>query len=212
MVELLDASWPGLLLVIVAFGFAPGFCLRIIVLAYPRSDVRRSELIAELYAVPRIQRPLWVSEQLEVALFEGLPQRLAAILRWSARRSGIRKRWGSGRALTWRGRLSYGLVNGVGSGSAVGLGVGFTLGPTSGLVGAFVLGLASGLTAGLGRRLAFVSTAGLAAGLGIGLAAAEGGLTVGLVVGIGAGLVAWLFFWLIWPTQLVAWRVKPLRQ
>jgi DNA-directed RNA polymerase specialized sigma24 family protein len=28
--------------------------------------------------VPRIQRPLWVAEQLETALFEGLPHRLSA--------------------------------------------------------------------------------------------------------------------------------------
>jgi hypothetical protein len=77
MAELLEAvaSWPSLVLVIVMFGFAPGFCLRLIVLAYPRSDPRRAELIAELYAVPRIQRPLWVAEQLEVALFEGLAHR-----------------------------------------------------------------------------------------------------------------------------------------
>lgn len=88
MVELLQtvASWPTLLLVVVVFGFAPGFCLRLIVLAYPRSDPRRSELIAELYAVPRIQRPLWVAEQLEVALFEGLSHRLRAALRQLARR------------------------------------------------------------------------------------------------------------------------------
>ncbi|HEU0090023.1 MAG TPA: hypothetical protein VFQ77_20620 [Pseudonocardiaceae bacterium] len=79
------ASWPSLLLVVVVFGFAPGFCLRLIVLIYPRSDPRRTELIAELYAVPRIERPLWVAEQLEVALFEGLPRRLSAALRWFAR-------------------------------------------------------------------------------------------------------------------------------
>lgn len=73
MAELLEAVsfWPILLLVIV-FGFAPGFCLRLIVLVYPRSDPRRAELIAELYAIPRIQRPLWVAEQLGVALFESI--------------------------------------------------------------------------------------------------------------------------------------------
>ncbi len=83
MAELLDmvASWPSLLLVLFVFGFAPGFCLRLIVLAYPRDDPRRAELIAELYAVPRIQRPLWVAEQLEVALFEGLARRVSAVLR-----------------------------------------------------------------------------------------------------------------------------------
>ena len=87
MAELLEAvtSWPSLLLVIIVFGFAPGFCLRLIVLAYPRSDPRRTELIAELYAVPRIERPLWVAEQLEVALFEGVPHRVSAALRWFAR-------------------------------------------------------------------------------------------------------------------------------
>lgn len=83
MSELLKAiaSWPSLLFVIVVFGFAPGFCLRLIVLAYLRGDPRRDELIAELYAVPRIHRPLWVAEQLEVALFEGLGQRMSAAIR-----------------------------------------------------------------------------------------------------------------------------------
>ncbi|MGH3686289.1 MAG: hypothetical protein ACRDRU_24255 [Pseudonocardiaceae bacterium] len=83
MAELLAtvASWPSLLLVVVVFGFAPGFLLRLIVLAYPRGDPRRDELIAELYAVPRVQRPLWVAQQLEVALFEGLGHRISVTLR-----------------------------------------------------------------------------------------------------------------------------------
>jgi len=86
------ASWPSLLLVLLVFGFAPGFCLRLIVLAYPREDPRRRELIAELYAVPRIQRPLWVAQQLEVALFEGLGHRVsAAILRLRDRRRKSRR-------------------------------------------------------------------------------------------------------------------------
>ena len=96
MAELLEAvtSWPSLLLVLVVFGFAPGFCLRLIVLAYPRNDPRRAELIAELYAVPRIQRPLWVAEQLEVALFEGLPHRASAALRRLTGRRRARARAG----------------------------------------------------------------------------------------------------------------------
>lgn len=94
MAELLNlvslvASWRSLLLVVVVFGFAPGFCLRLIVLAYPRHDPRRDELIAELYAVPRIWRPLWVAEQLETALFEGLKQRARSASRW-LRRRGVR--------------------------------------------------------------------------------------------------------------------------
>lgn len=81
MGELLDAvaSLKGLVLVLLVFGFAPGFCLRLIVLTYPRDDPRRAELIAELYTVPRIWRPLWVAEQLEVGLFEGLRHRRSAI-------------------------------------------------------------------------------------------------------------------------------------
>lgn len=95
MAELLTAvtSWPSLLMVVVVFGLAPGLCLRLIVLAYPRGDPRRAELIAELYAVPRIQRPLWVAEQLEVALFEGLGQRMSAMRRQRAHvRAGHRAR------------------------------------------------------------------------------------------------------------------------
>jgi hypothetical protein len=87
-------SWPSLVLVLVVFGFAPGFCLRLIVLAYPRNDPRRDELVAELYAVPRIERPLWVAEQLEVALFEGLRHRVRA--RRVARKGVVADRRGRG--------------------------------------------------------------------------------------------------------------------
>lgn len=88
MAELLElvASWRALIVALVVFGFAPGFCLRLIVLIYPRNDPRRAELIAELYIVRRVQRPLWVAEQLEVALFEGLGHRISAALRKLSRR------------------------------------------------------------------------------------------------------------------------------
>jgi hypothetical protein len=61
MTELLDTTipWRTLLVVLTLFGFAPGFCLRLLVLIYPRDDPRRTELIAELYAMPRHERPFW---------------------------------------------------------------------------------------------------------------------------------------------------------
>ncbi|MFB8776284.1 NACHT domain-containing protein [Streptomyces broussonetiae] len=76
MVELITsfASWSSLLLLVALFGFAPGFLLRIVLKFYPQDDPRRRELLAELYAVPRLERPFWVAEQFETALAEGLPQ------------------------------------------------------------------------------------------------------------------------------------------
>jgi hypothetical protein len=74
-------AWPALGtlgVAILIFGFAPGATIRLIALIYPRDNPRRKELIGELYAVPRNERPFWVAEQLEVALFDGLPARLAA--------------------------------------------------------------------------------------------------------------------------------------
>ncbi|HEV8598286.1 MAG TPA: hypothetical protein VGQ69_02910 [Gemmatimonadales bacterium] len=78
MADLLDVivSWRTFLVALAVFGFAPGALLRLIVLAFPRDDPRRSELLAELHAVPRLERPFWVCEQLEVALFEGVRERV----------------------------------------------------------------------------------------------------------------------------------------
>jgi hypothetical protein len=76
--ELLNAivSWKSLLVALLVFGFAPGAALRLIVLAFERDDPRRSELLAELHRVPRVERPFWVFEQLEVALLEGVWERV----------------------------------------------------------------------------------------------------------------------------------------
>ena len=72
MGEILNAimSWKTFLVALLVFGFAPGAVLRLIVLAFDRNDPRRDELLAELHAVPRWERPFWVFEQLEVALAE----------------------------------------------------------------------------------------------------------------------------------------------
>src|SRR6266581_3016747 len=74
--DLYVLSWPMLVLALLVFGFAPGLLLRLIVLAFPKDDPRRAELRGELYNVPRFERPFWVAEQMEVALFEGLRGRL----------------------------------------------------------------------------------------------------------------------------------------
>lgn len=71
-------AWPTLGVALLVFGFAPGVVLRLIVLFYRRGNPRRRELLGELYAAPRIERPFWVAEQLEVALFEGLRDRFRA--------------------------------------------------------------------------------------------------------------------------------------
>jgi hypothetical protein len=67
----------------------PGFFLRLIVLAYERDNPRHDELIAELYLVPRIERPFWVLQQLETALFEGLWPRIV----WAATSLSIGGSW-----------------------------------------------------------------------------------------------------------------------
>jgi hypothetical protein len=87
--EFLNAivSWETFLVSLLAFGFAPGAVLRLIVLAFHRDDPRRREMLAELYRVPRLERPYWVMQQLEVALFEGVWERL----RWA----------GAGRLYDW---------------------------------------------------------------------------------------------------------------
>jgi len=87
-------SWWALLLAMLVFGFAPGVVLRVIVLAFHRDDPRRAELLAELRVVPFIERPLWVAQQLEVALFEGLRERVFS--------------WAAGR-LFWRWHLESGV-------------------------------------------------------------------------------------------------------
>ena len=69
-------AWPLLPVALLIWGFAPGLVNRLIALGYSRRDPRREEMIAELYAVPRWERPFWVAEQLERLITEGLPDRV----------------------------------------------------------------------------------------------------------------------------------------
>lgn len=89
MTEAVGALISGALLLALA-GSLPGTCMRVIVQLYPRSDVRRRELQAELYAVPPkfTSRMFWVGQQFEVAVFEGLIRgRWIAVSRWLAARA-----------------------------------------------------------------------------------------------------------------------------
>lgn len=68
-------DWPAFLIVLAVWGFAPRAVLRIIVLAFADQD-RRNELMAEICVIPRWERPLWVCEQIETAICEGIWDRL----------------------------------------------------------------------------------------------------------------------------------------
>lgn len=69
--------WGTLFMSMLVFGFAPGATLRAGTVFLTNDDPRRQTLIAELYSVPRWHRPIWVAEQLEVCLFEGIKLRRA---------------------------------------------------------------------------------------------------------------------------------------
>jgi hypothetical protein len=75
VVDLVSGSWKALLAALLIFGFAPGLCTRLISLVYPKHDARRQEMVAEVYVVPRWERPFWVFQQLETAILSGLPAR-----------------------------------------------------------------------------------------------------------------------------------------
>ncbi|WP_235491240.1 DUF2314 domain-containing protein [Frigoribacterium sp. Leaf164] len=78
---------------VLLFGFAPGLVLAAIVRLIPDID-RRQELQAELYEVPRWERPFWVAQQFEVALRLGLSPRIS---------------WTWGRYVWHRSKLESGL-------------------------------------------------------------------------------------------------------
>lgn len=71
-------DWRLFVIALVVFGVAPGLVLRVVVLAYPRSHPRRRELVAELYAVPYVERPWFVAQHLERAVFDGTAARRQA--------------------------------------------------------------------------------------------------------------------------------------
>lgn len=77
MLTLTNAGWATLGLLVLVFGFAPGIALALITKLLAADDPRHDELQAELYAVPRWERPFWVAQQFEVALREGFAPRVS---------------------------------------------------------------------------------------------------------------------------------------
>jgi hypothetical protein len=94
-----DALWL-LLLAVLLFGVPPGLVLRLLLLIYPKGDPRRRELRNEMKAVPYVERWLFVGEQFETVLVEGVPHRVAAIRQGLERRRAAR----SNRVPTWSSR------------------------------------------------------------------------------------------------------------
>ncbi len=76
----------GLLLLLLV----PGPLLRCLTKAYPRDDPRRAELVAELRAIPHMERPAWVLEQVETVLLDGLPSRVRHLRQRRSTRTSLR--------------------------------------------------------------------------------------------------------------------------
>lgn len=66
---------PTLAVAVLVWGLLPGFVNRLFARIYPADDPRRRDMVAELYAVPRWEQPLWVAQQAERAISEGIPAR-----------------------------------------------------------------------------------------------------------------------------------------
>jgi hypothetical protein len=68
--------WPLLVIVVVCWGIAPTLIVRLASMLYPREDPRRQEMVAEMHAVPRRERPLWALEEATRAIWDGVPERI----------------------------------------------------------------------------------------------------------------------------------------
>lgn len=86
-------------LALLVFGLLPGMVTRLLAHLYPEGDPRRAEMIGELYAVPRWNRPMWVCEQIETAAFEGFGARRARRRRLRLRRNY--QRWSADAHNPW---------------------------------------------------------------------------------------------------------------
>ncbi len=71
---------------------APGLLLKCLIRVYPYDDPRRAELLAELRSVPRGERSVWVLEQVETVLLDGLPSRMRRLRQRRSNRRSHRAR------------------------------------------------------------------------------------------------------------------------
>ncbi|GAB3148248.1 hypothetical protein GCM10027058_08540 [Microbacterium neimengense] len=81
---------PGALLVgviigLVVFGVMPVLAAKLMSLAFPKDDPRRPEMAAEVYSVPRWERPVWVGEQVGRIFIEAVPARMSLRFRFVRR-------------------------------------------------------------------------------------------------------------------------------
>lgn len=83
ILKFMGHPWLDLGIAVAFFSLAPDLLLRLLALLYPKGSDRPKELIAELRAVPRWERPFWVAEQLLMILTEG----------WGDRRQARRDRF-----------------------------------------------------------------------------------------------------------------------
>jgi hypothetical protein len=71
MLDVIESVSPSsLLILLVVFGFAPVFTVRLFVHLYPPNHPRRHELIAELYKLKRIPRVFYATEVIATAVLE----------------------------------------------------------------------------------------------------------------------------------------------
>ena len=75
---------------LVIFGIVPGVVLRGLLLAWPKDDPVRAELLADLAMLPFRERPFFVASQIPNAAFDGLGTRLRIARRSRAAKQAAR--------------------------------------------------------------------------------------------------------------------------
>jgi hypothetical protein len=112
-IDITTTSAGGVLLVVLLtaalFGFLPRLATRLMSRAFPKSDPRRDEMLAELHGVPHFERLVWVAEQFERVLLEAIPARVAQSKKrreiWTVHVDGKEFRLSASRRRTLRERF-----------------------------------------------------------------------------------------------------------